>query len=181
MKTYSLSLKKTTPFILFGLVSLLFISCGTHRQGQYAEQNVDLSSEKISSIDDDNSDENKSSYYKQYFNSKESIYKDALEADDERGAIFTDIEAYYTSESVDEEGNIVYEDKSSEEGEYEDWGENSSENISISIYGGGYGYGYGYRPYWWYGSAWGYSHYYYPYWGIGYGYGHYGYPFYGGY
>src|SRR5690606_11865597 len=129
-------------------------------------------------------------YYKQYFGSKIDSYGDLNEEDED--VIFTDIEAYTTSERMDEEGNIIIDDNYDDG--YGAWG-NNSENVVVNIYNyGGYGSGYGFynRPYYgWYGNYWGYPYYNYygPSWGISYGwgyhspyYGYYNYPlYYGGY
>jgi hypothetical protein len=122
------------------------------------------------------------SYYKQYFNSKTSAY-DALE----QGTVFTDIDAYTTTGSINKDGYIV-EQQTKQEDEYGPWGENSKD-ITINIYDHSPIVRWN-RPYWWYGSGWGYSYNWCsPFWGIGYGWGYpyygyygWGYPFYyGGY
>ena len=109
------------------------------------------------------------SYYKQYFNSKTEAYG-ALE----QGNVFTDIDAYTTTGSIDKDGYIV-EQQTKEEDEYGAWGENSKD-ITINIYDHSPIVRWN-RPYWWYGSGWGYSYNWCsPFWGIGYGWG---YPYYG--
>ena len=78
--------------------------------------------------------EDKNNYYKQYFKTKQSAYKDVPEDN----AILTDVEAYYTSETLDEEGYVITEEQ--EYGsEYNEgngaWGSNSTQ-VSINVYGG---------------------------------------------
>lgn len=191
MNTFYSSLKSRIFFGagLFGL--LVFTSCGSSYYGAeaagdgiYANTTGDNSSEVTQTQED------KSNYYKQYFQSKDKAYEEIPED----GAVFTDVEAYHTTESLDEEGNIIIEEQYYDEG-YGAWGTNSG-NVSVNMYGGvgfgvgigfGWGWGYGgwynpwYNPYW--GWGWGYGGWYNPWWGYGcyYPTPYYGHGYYNGY
>ncbi|MEH6765550.1 MAG: hypothetical protein V7655_13685 [Aequorivita antarctica] len=188
MFTQNFNIKRFIPIALAGVFTLLLTSCGTYNNGYnendgiYASGNNTNTEEGSTNVEDPYE---RSNYYKQYFQSKSNAYSDLPE----EGAIFTDIDAYSTTESLDEEGNIIIEENYNEEG-YGSWG-NNAENVTINIYNSG-GYGFYHNPYW-YGGYWGWGYPYYgystPYWGIsygwsypyyGYGYGYgYGYPYYG--
>ena len=191
MFTQKFNKKRFTPIAFVGVLTLLLSSCGTHNNSNYNTDGIYSSgngsqSEEVYS----NTSNERANYYQQYFRSKAEAYSDLPE----EGAIFTDIDAYSTTERLDENGNIVIEENYHDEG-YGAWGNNANE-ITINIFNtGGYGYGFYHRPYWygrpyWQGGYWG-SPYYgsywgmnfdwgYPYYGYGYGYGHgYGYPYYG--
>jgi hypothetical protein len=187
MQTKYINLKKIIPIAISGIFLILLSACGTHNNGQYSDADGIYSSQNSTTdtevVQENESD--KANYYKQYFNSKNGTYSDLPE----EGAIFTDIDAYSTSETLDENGYVVIEEEEYNDDGYGAWGSNS-ESVSINIYNnGGYNYGYWHRPYWWYGSAWGYNNYWYgPSWGIGYGWGYpyygtycYGFPYYSGY
>ncbi len=178
MKTTNNTKVNFIPILFTGLLVLFFASCGTHSDNDYSDRDGIYSNDKEVTVTE-TTKEDKDSYYKQYFKTKELAYKDV--PDD--NAIFTDIDEYYTTETVDEDGYIVTEEREIEE-EYGAWGSNSGE-VTINIYGG-YSYGYWHRPHWWYGSYWGYPYYYgygwgYPYYWGGYWGGHWGwgYPYYG--
>lgn len=160
----------TLKFMLpSALIGLLLLSCGTHNQNDYSDADGIYNSDTQMAtevVDEGPSD----SYYKQYFNSKTEAYEDLPE----EGAIFTDVDAYSTSEYMDEDGYVVVEEREAEEN-YGGWGENAN-NVTVNVYGGN-NYGYWNRPYWWYGSGYGYYNYWAsPYYGVGWGWG---YPFYG--
>ena len=148
MKTFYTSIQKSIPFLIMGMFVLLLTSCGAHNNGYSSSDRNNTTDETVTSNEEAEAAENdKSNYYKQYFKSKESAYADVLEEESEESAIFTDIDAYKTSETLDEDGYVVIEEKNNEYEEgYGAWGSNS-DNVTINIYGGGhYGYGgyYGY-------------------------------------
>jgi hypothetical protein len=171
MRTKIFNIKKAFPILLSGGFLILLSACGTHNNG-YADTDGIYTSEKTTATDDA-TEVDKTDYYKQYFKSKKGTYD---ELPDE-GAIFTDIEAYSTTDTLDEDGYIVTEKNS----DYGTWGSNTDE-VTVNIYNyGGYGFNYWHRPYWY--GGWGY-----PYWGINFGWGYpyyyggfYCSPFYGGY
>ena len=171
MRTKFIYIKKSFLILISGLFMILLSACGAHNN-RYEETDGIYTTEKNITEDNTSKEVDKTNYYKQYFKSKNGAY-DALP---EEGAIFTDIEAYSTTDSLDEDGYIVTEENE----DYGAWG-SDSDNITVNIYNTGgfdYGYGYSHRPYW--HGGWGYPYYggYYPYWGISYGWG---YPYYGGY
>lgn len=183
MKTFKYYFRKLIPLLLTGF---LFVSCGTHNSNDYDESDGIYSTNKTSTVEEDTSalENEKNNYYKQYFKTKELTYSDIPEDN----VIFTDIEAYHSSESLDEDGYIVIEEENYNDEGYGAWGTNGTET-TINIYGG-----YGYSPYWgggyWgmsFGWGWGYPYYGYgwgyPYYGYGWGYPYYGYgysyPYYG--
>ncbi|MCB0468446.1 MAG: hypothetical protein KDC64_09585, partial [Aequorivita sp.] len=190
MFTQNFNIKRFIPLAFIGTLTLLLTSCGTYNNRYNQNDGIYASGNNTTAEEGNNKEDNpyeKSNYYKQYFQSKSDAYSDLPD----EGAIFTDIDAYSTTESLDEDGNIIIEENYSEEG-YGPWGSNA-EDVTINIYNSvGYGYGFYHRPYW-YGGYWGwgypYYNYYTPYWGIsygwgypyyGYGYGYgYGYPYYG--
>jgi hypothetical protein len=187
MFTQNFNIKRFIPIASAGVLMLLLASCGTQNSAYNQNDGIYASGNNTNVEEGNNTTEDsyeKSNYYKQYFQSKSDAYSDLPE----EGAIFTNIEAYSTTESLDEDGNIIIEENYSEEG-YGPWGSNGEE-VTVNIYNSG-SYGF-YSPYW-YGGYWGWGYPYYgyatPYWGIsygwgypyyGYGYGYgYGYPYYG--
>ncbi|MFT4801495.1 MAG: hypothetical protein ACI93N_001267, partial [Flavobacteriaceae bacterium] len=141
MKTFILSFKNLNPLLLIGFVFLLITSCGTHNKNDYDEADGIYSSNQNKVVAEETSaEEDKNNYYKQYFKTKELAYKDIPEDD----AILTDVEAYHSTESLDEDGYVVTEEQeySSEYNEGNGaWGTNSTQ-VSVNVYGG-----YGYTPY----------------------------------
>lgn len=181
MQTHFTYIKKMIPLTIAGGFALLFSSCGVHNNGLSDTDGI-YQSETETIVQADNE---KANYYKQYFKSKDKTYEDLPEED----LIFTDIEAYSTTESLDEEGYIIVEEKYDDDEGYAGWG-NNSEDVSINIYNyGGYSghfynpfwYNYWFRPHWSMGFYWGYP--FYSYYGWGYPYYYYGgyYGYYGHY
>ncbi|NND88706.1 MAG: hypothetical protein HKM28_05615, partial [Flavobacteriaceae bacterium] len=174
--TYTILNRKSPFFILAGVFAFILTSCGAHQHG------VSTSNDGIYEVEDDvvvvEDDNAKANYYKQYFQSKENAYSDLPE----EGAIFTDIEAYSTTERIDDYGNIIIEETDES---YGAWGDNP-ENITLVVnnyggfrnpYWGGFYGGWGFNaywgnPYWGYAGYWGN-----PYWGFG---GYWNNPWYGG-
>lgn len=181
MCTANLNLKQYLPFIFMGVLSIFLASCGTHSKGYDQNDGIYAKPQDTEEeVREGNDPYEKSNYYKQYFQSKAIAYSDIPE----EGAIFTDIDAYSTTETLDEDGNIIIEENYSEEG-YGPWG-NNSESVTVNIYNSG-SYGF-YNPYFYNYWGWGYPYYRFhsPYWGISYGWGYpfygyygYGYPYYG--
>ena len=134
MKTFIISFKNLNPFLLIGFVFLLLTACGTHKKDYDEVDGIYLSTQNNEVADEITGEEDKNNYYKHYFKTKQSAYKDVPEDN----AILTDVEAYYTSETLDEEGYVV-----SEEQEYSleyneengAWGSNFTQ-VSINVYGG---------------------------------------------
>ena len=159
MNTFYTSLKSRLFFALglFGL--LVFTSCGSSYYGAEAAgdgiyANTTDSEPEVA----EETQTDKSNYYKQYFQSKDKAYEEIPED----GAVFTDIEAYHTKESLDEEGNIIIEEQYYDQG-YGAWGTNGG-NVSVNVYGGaGFGVGLG----WGWGWGWGWGGWYNPWWGYG--------------
>ena len=187
MSTQKIAIKPfAMPFVL-GLFALLLSSCGTQNAAYNRNDGIYASGERDNgeqSVNNNTDEYGKSNYYKQYFESKANTYGDISEGDED--VIFTDIEAYSTSERMDADGNIVIEDNYNDG--YGEWGSNP-EGLTVNVYNyGGYGYNYGFwnRPYYgyygYYGNYWGYPYYgfYGPAWGIGFGWG-WNYPYYGNY
>jgi len=161
MQTIYFFLKKQLPLLLAVGFALILSACGTYNNYPQGETDGIYASEKATAEAEVEESVDKSNYYKQYFQSKEKAYDELQEGD-----IFTDVDAYSTRESMDNEGYVV-----TEEAEYENegWG-NESANVEVNIYGGNqFGFGYGYRPFW-HGNAWG-SPWYRPFWNIGFGWG----------
>ena len=155
MSFQNINTKRFLPLAIIGAFVFLLTSCGTHNNGYNENDGIYSSDGNTTSEEgysDDDSSNEKANYYQQYFRSKSNAYSDLPE----EGAIFTDIDAYSTTERLDEDGNIIIEENYSDEG-YGPWG-NNSEDITVNIYNyGGYGYGFYHRPYW-YGGYWGYGH-----------------------
>ncbi len=183
MQASFITFKKIVHLSAFSVIALLLNACGSYPSTTFEDSKANYNTQNSTQSQEVADQQPPSdSYYKQYFNSKTSAY-DALE----QGNVFTDIDAYSTTGSINKDGYIV-EQQTKQEDEYGPWGENSKD-ITINIYD--------YspivrwnRPYWWYGSGWGYSYNWCsPFWGIGYGWGYpyygyygWGYPFYyGGY
>ncbi|MAN59725.1 MAG: hypothetical protein CMC08_07820 [Flavobacteriaceae bacterium] len=176
---------------LFALLAILVLaSCGTYNNGVNDADGIysGTQDQQMEVAADDNYE--RANYYKQYFQSKESNYSEVPEED----VIFTDIEAYSTTESLDDEGYIVIEENDYQG--YGGWGTNS-DNVTVNVYNdGGWGYGAGWglwnQPFWgggyWGRGYWGAGYWGNPYWGwgnpwfgsywnVGFGWG---YPLYGG-
>ena len=146
MRTKISYIKKAFPILVSGIFILLLSACGTHNNG-YGDTDGIYTSEKTSEANDDCKEVDKTNYYKQYFKSKNGTYDELPE----EGAIFTDIEAYSTTDTLDEDGYIVTEEINKD---YGAWGSNS-DNVTVNVYNyGGYGYSYWHRPYWY--GGWGY-------------------------
>lgn len=167
------AMKKTLPILLTGVMALLLTSCGTHQNGYDDTDGIYSSDTNTTASTENDQISEKSNYYKQYFQSKQNDYADLPEED----LIFTDIESYSSSDTLDEYGNIVIQEPEYQGG-YAGWGDNTTD-ITVNIYGnagwggywGGYwGWNHWYNP-WWYGG-WGYS-YWSPYWSVGWGWGPY--------
>ncbi|MAP54762.1 hypothetical protein [Altibacter sp.] len=172
MQTIYTSFKKSISLAFAGISALLLTACGTYNNGYGDSDGIYNSETEVSTTTVEDSNE-KASYYKQYFESKDKAFEDLPE----ENLIFTDIEAYTTTESIDEDGYIIVEESDYEEG-YGAWGDNP-ENITVNVYNnGGFGwYGHGWFNPYWYGGYWGNPFYWNnPYWNIGFGWG---YPFYG--
>src|SRR5690554_4938223 len=189
MFTQKIAIKSlATPFLI-GLAAIVMVSCGTQNRAYNQNDGIYASGGNSNTQEENRTDENnessKANYYQQYFQAKSMSYENAQQEED---VIFTDIDAYATSERLDEDGNIIIEQNYADE-DYGPWGSNS-DNVSVNIYNhGNYGHGYGYgfyNPYHWsypyygyYGPSWRFSFGWgYPYYGGYYG-GHFGYPYYG--
>ena len=170
MQASFITLKKIVHLSTLSVIALLLNACGSYPQTTFEDSNTNYNTQNTSQPQEVAKVQPPSdSYYKQYFNSKTQAY-DALE----QGSVFTDIDAYSTTGSINKDGYIV-EQQTKEEDEYGSWGENSKD-ITINIYDHSPIVRWN-RPYWWYGSGWGYSYNWCsPFWGIGYGWG---YPYYG--
>jgi len=183
MQASFITLKKIVHLSAFSVIALLLNACGSYPSTTFEDSRANYNTQNSTQSQEvANIQSPSDSYYKQYFNSKTAAY-DALE----QGTVFTDIDAYTTTGSINKDGYIV-EQQTKQEDEYGPWGENSKD-ITINIYDHSPIVRWN-RPYWWYGSGWGYSYNWCsPFWGIGYGWGYpyygyygWGYPFYyGGY
>src|SRR5690606_15851014 len=131
MLTQKIAIKTfVTPFLI-GVTAVLMASCGTQNKVYNQNDGIYASGERTTQeeIASNKADEfERSNYYKQYFESKTKIYDNVA---DEEDVIFTDIEAYSTTETMDNYGNIVIEDNY-EDG-YGSWGSNS-EQVTVNIY-----------------------------------------------
>ena len=199
MFTQKIAIKTLAIPLLVSLAAIVTVSCGTQNRAYNQNDGIYASGENTAQQENaaqENDQYSKANYYQQYFQTKSMSYESA-QSQAEEDVIFTDIDAYSTSERLNDDGTIIIEEKYSDEG-YGPWGSNA-ESISVNIYnygnyGHGYGYGYGfYNPYQWrypyygyYGSSWGinfgwgnpYYGYYGGYYGYGHGYGHgYGYGY----
>jgi len=197
MQTFYSTIKRRLSLVFTGVLALLLTSCGVYYDPGYASEDGIYTSESSTTANEGAVD--KTNYYKQYFQSKDKTFEDLPE----EGAVFTDIDSYSTTESLDEEGYIVIEENEEYQGGNAGWGSNGTDDVTINIYNtpaigfggfngfyggfgyGGFGYGgYGFNPYWY---GFGNPYWYRPFWGIGYspyGFGFGGafcYPYYGGY
>ena len=170
--------KRFLPYLFIGVTALLLTSCGTYTPSYSDTDGIYSSGENVA-VEEGTTD--RGNYYKQYFSTKANELEGIPEDED---LVFTDIEAYTTSEYMDDEGYIVIEERNDYNEGYGPWGTNSGD-VTINIHDNGFGYGYGYwgSPYWTYNygfPGYGYYGYYNPYrsyWGFG----GWGYPYYGGY
>jgi len=157
--TLQAKLMSFTALLTIGLLA----SCGSYNNTTPMEDGIygsDTNADEQIVISED-----KNSYYQQYFKTK----AENMESLPEEDAVFTDVEAYSTYESMDQDGYIVEQDY---EERYGSWGENDSE-VTINVYNNGWG-NYNYWNYGYY-NYWGYNNYYFrPGWSIGFGYGGYG-------
>lgn len=175
-------------------------ACGSSQYTPYEDNdgiyNSSSQPSEASVSENESTESDNSSYYKQYFQAKASTYGNAQEDD----VIFTDVEGYTSTETYIADDGTIYEEEVPYSEAYGPWGDESS--VTVNIYSNP-GYSYWHRPLWWYGSGWGLSYwnygwagYYGPtwgwhspfYWNSWYGVAHpyYGYgahynPYYGGY
>jgi len=181
MKTVNQNLKKAAAWATYGFAAITLLSCNTYK-GVADEEDGIYGNTYI--VEESSAVEGKNNYYQQYFSTKAAQIEEIPEED----LVFTDIEAYSSQESLDEEGYIVVEEEYIDD--YGSWGSNTND-ITVNVYGGwnngfvgnGWGLGYWYggwnagywggfrpwgfnywnNPYWGYSSYWGYN----PYWGWG--------------
>ncbi len=157
-------------------------SCGSQQNSGYYDQDGVYGTANTTSVapTQEVSDTDKSSYYKQYFNSKNA---EIGQISDE-GSVFTDIDTYTTQDSLDTQGYIVIVDDQQES--YGAWGTNGGE-VVVNVYDSvGFGWA---QPFWWYGGygGWGWGYGFNPAWnywawspGFGWGWGYgWGVPYYG--
>ena len=184
MKTVNQNLKKAAAWATYGFAAITLLSCNTYK-GVADEEDGIYGNNYI--VEESNSVEGKNNYYQQYFSTKAAQIEDIPE----ENLVFTDIDAYSTQESLDEEGYVIVEEDYIDD--YGSWGSNTQE-VTVNVYGGwnngffgnnwnsGYWYGGwnagywgGFRPWgfnYWNNPFWGYSSYWgaNPYWGWGNGY-----------
>lgn len=181
MKTVNQNLKKAAAWATYGFAAITVISCNTYK-GVTSEEDGIYGDTYI--VEESNTVEGKNNYYQQYFSTKAA----QIEEIPEENLVFTDIDAYSSQESLDEEGYIVVEEEYIDD--YGAWGNNTND-VTVNVYGGwnngfygngwnaGYWYGgwnagywggfrpwgfnYWNNPFWGYSSYWGYN----PYWGWG--------------
>ena len=181
MKTVNQNLKKAAALATYGFAAITLIGCNTYKSVADEEDGI-YGNTYI--VEESNTVDGKNNYYQQYFSTKAA----QIEEIPEENLVFTDIEAYSSQESMDEEGYVVVQEDYIED--YGSWGSNSNE-ITVNVYGGwnngfygngwnaGYWYGgwnagywggfrpwgfnYWNNPFWGYSSYWGYN----PYWGWG--------------
>jgi len=181
MKTVNQNLKKAAAWATYGFAAITVFSCNTY-QGVTAEEDGIYGNSKT--VEESVTPDGKNNYYQQYFSTKAAQIEEIPDED----LVFTDIEAYSSQESMDDEGYVVVEEEYLDD--YGSWGSNASE-VNVNVYGGwnngfvgngwniGYWYGgwnagywggirpwgfnYWNNPFWGYSSYWGYN----PYWGWG--------------
>src|SRR5690554_7155297 len=181
MFTQKFAIKPLATPLLIGMAAIVMVSCGTQNRTYNQNDGIYASggtSNQENNTETETEQSSKANYYQQYFQSKSISYENAQQEED---VIFTDIDAYTTSERLDDDGNIIIEENHYEEDGYGPWGTNAN-NTVVNIYNyGNYGfwrppyYGYGYGGYW--GSYYGWG-YYGPFWRMNFGWGypyHYGY------
>ena len=99
MRTLYHQLKKQTPLFVAGIFALLAASCSSSQSAYESDGIYASESQNMAAAEEDS----KSSYYRQYFQSKDKTFEEVPE----EGAVFTNIEAYSSNESLDEDGNII--------------------------------------------------------------------------
>ena len=119
--------KRTIPFLIMGITALVLTSCGTYNSGYSDTDGIYSSGEEVA-VEENAPD--RGNYYKQYFNSKANELEEIPEDED---LVFTDIEAYTTSEYMDDEGYIVIEERDDYEEGYGPWGSNA-EDVTVNVY-----------------------------------------------
>ncbi len=173
MQTMYSNLKRYLPVVLTGVFALLLTSCGSYYQAGYEDGIYESRNSTTANEASNEEGTDKANYYKQYFQSKANTFSNVPE----EGAIFTDVEAYSTTESLDEEGYVVVEENQEYQNTgYGGWGTNP-EGVTVNIYNTQpflfNRWGWGWNSPFWYGGAWGpYWNWNNPYWGgIGWGWG----------
>jgi hypothetical protein len=162
MQTFKHFTKNAMAFYAYGFATLLLTGCQSYqnlpeKDGVYAGSTPVVSDEQPNS---------KNNYYQQYFSTKAAQLEELPEED----LIFTDISAYSSNESIDEEGYVIIEEP--EEEAYGGWGNNTTD-VTINVYNtgwndpyyfGGWSRPWGFnnwnRPFWGFNSPWGWS----PFW-----------------
>ncbi|WP_461305463.1 hypothetical protein [Aureisphaera sp.] len=167
------SYKNVMQLSLLAIIGLLVSSCSSYQSVSDSDGIYSSGTTAEVVVEEEVPADGKSNYYKQYFNTK------SQELDDipiEENLVFTDIESYTTTETVDEEGNIIIEEPSYQEEQYGAWGSNS-DDIIVNVYNtGGLGWygGLGWNRPWGLGWGWGWNAWNSPYWGWGHWYGGWG-------
>lgn len=175
MKTFNSFNIKNISYIFLVVLGFSVVSCGSYsnssyydNDGIYSNSSKDYNSENITNEPQNNP---KGSYFTQ-FQSYDVVEEEPV-------GIFTDVDTYYGEDSYSSG--------------YSGWG-NSTNDVTVNVYGGGLGWGGWYGSYWGWGNpywsiGWGWNSWYYPYWGWNYGWGwsswhnpYWGYysPYYGG-
>src|SRR5690554_3555193 len=141
MFTQKFAIKPLATPLLIGMAAIVMVSCGTQNRTYNQNDGIYASggtSNQENNTETETEQSSKANYYQQYFQSKSISYENAQQEED---VIFTDIDAYTTSERLDDDGNIIIEERYSDE-DYGPWGSNA-DNVSVNIYNyGNYGHGY---------------------------------------
>ena len=144
MKTVNQKFRKVAAWATYGFAAMTILSCNTYQgvvedgDGIYGNNYAFAESNAVDS---------KNNYYQQYFSTKAAQIEEIPEED----LVFTDIDAYSSQESMDEDGYIVVQDEYIDD--YGAWGSNSSD-INVNVYGGlnnGF-FGNGWNLGYWYGG-----------------------------
>ena len=138
MKTYYIFSRRFSLFLLAGILTLSFISCGTYQNSGLEDRDGIYSNSQRGT---DNNYSASGIGYKNYFESKQDT------------EVLTDVENYSSNNYNEENPNAV-------EQNYGGWG-SDSDNVTVNIYQDSWGYNNYYTPYWgyssWYGPGWGFG------------------------
>src|SRR5690554_4337852 len=114
MSTYKFTIKSITIPFFIGLAAILMGSCGTQHQAYNQNDGIyDTGGDRSQRASNENN--TRANYYQQYFQTKSMSYEDAQTEED---VIFTDIDAYATTERLDDDGNIIIEENYYDDGDY---------------------------------------------------------------
>ena len=136
MRSNITAMNKSLQIAMLAMLALLITSCGAYQNDLDDTDGIYVSRSATNQFVPQEDPSMNSSYYRQYFQSKEGDFANLPE----EGAIFTDIESYSTTERMDDDGYIIIEEPQYSNGNGA-WGTNTTD-VTVNVFGGaGWGWG----------------------------------------